>query len=261
MLYPHKLAHKSDLATDLRERSMKKVPMESDSLSHLDVGPDDEPPPDPNVLLEQYNFHRIHEKVRRKVSFLVKLVHPDVLYLELEDIAQEVSFHFWLRVQKGERINHLDAFLARMIQNQYLDEIRSRKHVYNPQLLSMLEDRIVLEDKALIKPGAGMSDPALEYEQKQNTAHLYHKIAYAIAKLPEKQKLAMTCLVLEKVDNLAWMADALMIYGVDTEVQWPQGEKAKQRLQASLPPARKAIAKRLNIDISVFIGRKQRSRK
>ena len=253
MLYPHKLAHKSDLVTVSRERSLKKVPMENDSLSHLDIGPDDdEPPPDPNVLLEQYNFHRIHEKVKRRVSFLVKLVHPDVLNLELEDIAQEVSFHFWLRVQKGERIYHLDAFVARMIQNQYLDEIRSRKRTHNPQLLSMLADGSIQDDKALITAGSGMTDPALEYERKQSLAHFLHQIAYAVSKLPARQKLAMTCELLEKVDNLAWMTDALMIYGVDTQVQWPEDKKAKQRLQANLSAARLAIARCLHIDVATL---------
>ncbi len=262
MLDPHKLAHKSNLITDSQERSLKKAPMEGDSSPHSDIGPyDDDPPPEPEALLAFYTFDYIHEKVKCLVSLLVKFTHPDALDLELGDIAAEVHAHFWQKMQEKEQepIQKPEAYLSRMIRNQYYDEIRKRKRPSSPRLLSMLADGAVLEDNALIKPSSAMTDPALAYEQKQSIAHLYHKIAYAVAQLPTTQKLAMTCRLLEKVDNLAWMIDALMIYGVDTEVQWPQGEKAKQRLQASLPPARKAIAQRLNIDISVFIGTKQRS--
>ncbi|MEO9060390.1 MAG: sigma factor [Ktedonobacteraceae bacterium] len=183
--------------------------------------------------------------------------------MDLEEVADEVYIHFWeiLEDKEHEPVRYPEAYLAKMIHHKLYDEIRKRARYGNPQPFSMFEGGTFLEDKALFSSGSGMSDPALEYERKQSLAHFLHRIAYAVSKLPARQKLAMTCELLEIVDNLAWMTDALMIYGVDTEVQWPQGEKAKQRLQASLPPARKAIARRLNVDISVFIGIKQRSRK
>ncbi|MGI9059307.1 MAG: sigma factor [Ktedonobacteraceae bacterium] len=254
--------HKDALRTD--SSRITKTALSHDLVFHSDVGSyDDDPPLEPEALLAFYTFDYIHEKVKCLVSLLVKFTHPDVLDLELGDIAAEVHAHFWQKLQEKEQepIQKPEAYLSRMIRNRYYDEIRKRKRPSSPRFLSMLADGTVQDEKALIKLSSGMADPAFECEQKQNIAHLYHKIAYAVSKLPARQKLAMTCELLEKVDNLAWMTDALMIYGVDTEVQWPQGEKAKQRLQASLPPARKAIARRLNVDISVFIGIKQRSRK
>lgn len=259
--------HQDTLRTNSPNPLMTRATLSYDFVFHSDISPYvDDPPPEPEAFLAFYTFDYIHKKAKCLVSLLVKFIHPDTLDLDLEEVAEEVYIHLWQTLEDKERepILHLEAYLGRMIRNKFYDEIRKRKRPdspQSPQLLSMLADRMVLEDKALLSPSSGMSDPALEYERKQRDAQILHRYAYAVSKLPMRQKLAMTCELLEKADNLAWMTDALTIYGVDTQVQWPTDKKAKQRLQASLPPARKAIAKRLNIDIPVFIERKQRSRK
>jgi len=255
--------HKVDRATVSRKPSLTNVDTFNDPPSYVDIGPDDDDPPDPKAIFERFTFAYIYGKVNGMVAHQVKFTPSSTHDMDLEDIADEVYIHFWEILEDKTRasIRYPDAYLARMIHNKLCDEIRKRVRHGNSQPFSLLQGGTPQEDKALLSPSSGMSDPALVYEHKQHDAQILHRYAYAVSKLPARQKLAMTCRLLEKVDNLAWMIDALMIYGVDTEVQWPQGEKAKQRLQASLPPARKAIAQRLNIDISVFIGTKQRSRK
>lgn len=262
MLEPYKGSQES--VSRQPTQKMMAATTQDDLLMQSDIGPDDEdPPPDPEVFMQQYSFEYIHEKAKYMLGSLTRLIHQDVLDLELDDIAEDVSVLLWQKVQeKGTRyIQKPDAYIAQMLRYQYCDEIRSRKRLAYPQLWSTLEGETPLEHQVLLKPGAGMSDPDFEYEYKQNMAHLLHRVAYAVFKLPARQKLAMTCWLLERVDNLAWMTDALTIYGVNTDVRWPEDKKAKQRLQANLPAARQAIAKCLNIDISRYLQVKRHSRR
>lgn len=258
--------HENILATDKHIHSRVKNPAFGDASLPSDVviGPQDDDPPDPQQLMEYYSPAVIYEKVKRVVCSLRRRTLPivqDSFDPELVDIAQKVHIHFWQKLEEKQPILNPEAYLTTMIIHQCYDEARKYAREGKLQLFSMMERESVYEAKALIEPGAGMADPALEHGRKYDLASLLHRIAFAISKLPPRQKLAMTCELLEKGDNLAWIIDALTIYGVNTEVQWPQDKKAKQKLQASLPPARNAIAARLHIDISEYIHKKRCKRR
>lgn len=253
--------HKVDRATVSRKPTLTNVDTIDDPLSYVDIGPHDDDPPDPKAIFEQFTFEVILEKVHRQLALLVKQTFPNTLTLELDDIAIEIHFHFWQVLEDKERepIRYPVAYLAKMIHHRLCDEIRKRNRHGSPQPFSMLSSGAFQEVNAMASANSGMSDPAFEYERKQHGAQFLHKLAYAVSKLPPRQKLAMTCELLEEVDNLAWMSDALILYGVDTEVQWPADKKAKQRLQANLPAARLAVAECLHIDIAT-LPKKRRSR-
>lgn len=256
--------HENIHVTDKHIHSRAKIPASSDASSPSDVviGPQDDDPPDPQQLMEYYSPTIIYEKVKRVVRSLrprTLSTMQDSFDPELSEIAQMVHIHFWRKLEEKQPILNPEAYLTTMIIHQYYDE--ARKYVREGKLLlfSTLEREIIYETKALIETSAGMADPALEHGRKYDLASLLHRIAFALSKLPPQQKLAMTCELLEKGDNPAWIIDTLTIYGVNTEVQWPQDKNEKRVLQASLPPARKAIAKRLHIDISQYIHKKRRS--
>ena len=243
--------HKVDRATVSHKPSLTNVDTFDDPSSYVVIGLHDDDPPDSKANLERFTFAYIYVKVTYMVAHQVKFTSSGT---DLEDIADEVYIHFWEILEDKERepVRYPDAYLAKMIHHKLCDEIRKCVRYGNPQPFSMFEGETFLEDKALFSSGAGMSDPALEHERKQSLAHFLHRIAYAVSKLPARQKLAMTCELLEIADNLAWMTDALTIYGVDTQVQWPADKKAKQRLQANLSAAKLAMARCLHVDIAAL---------
>lgn len=246
--------HKVDRATVSRKPSLTNVDTFDDPSSYVVIGPVDDAPPDPKAVFERFTFAYICVKVNCMVAHQVKFTSSSTDDIDLEEVADEVYIHFWEILEDKERepVRYPDAYLAKMIHHKLYDEIRKRARYGNPQPFSKFEGGTFLEDKAWITASSGMTDPALEYERKQSLAHFLHRIAYAVSKLPARQKLAMTCELLEIADNLAWMADALTIYGVDTQVQWPADKKAKQRLQANLSAARLSIARCLYIDIATL---------
>lgn len=246
--------HKVDRATVSREPSLTNVDTFHDSSSYVDIGPDDDDPPDAKENFERYTFAYIYAKVTCMVAQQVKFAPSSTHDMDLEDIAEEVHIHWWEILEDKERepVRYPDAYLAKMIRHRLCDEIRKRVRHGNSQSFSMFEGGTLQESNAMISLSCGMSDPALEYERKQRDAQILHRYAYAVSKLPARQKLAMTCELLEIADNLAWMTDALMIYGVDTQVQWPADKKAKQRLQANLSAARLSMARCLHIDIATL---------
>ena len=260
MQTPHKDIRRSDKYGYSKTRA--DTLSETPSLADVVIGPNDDDPPTTEDLLEQYNFEYILDKVKRKTALLSKLMHRDVLDLELEIIAEEVYVHFWQKLldQKEEPIRQLEAYLARMINNRCCDAFRQFKRSGSAKLFSMLEGEALHEENALIRLSLGMDNPALEYDRKYGLAYLCHRIAFAISRLPKKQKLAMTCWVLERVDNMAWMMEALTLYGVNIDVQWPPNKEMKRVLEASLPAARKSVANYLNLDISAYVQAKRRSR-
>lgn len=227
-------------------------------LSDVIIGPNDgDPPVNTEKLLLKYNFEYILQKAK---SMLWSLIKPEERELfDIEDIADQIFIHFWEVLQDKERepIRYPTTYIASMIHNKVYDEIRKHFRHSSSQPFSMLPDSAFQEVNAMLSSNSGMSDPSVEYERRYRDAQSIHRYAYAISKLPARQKLAMTCEILEEADNLAWMTDALIIYGVDTQVQWPTDKKAKQRLQANLPAARLAVAKCLHIDISTFPKRRR----
>ena len=222
-------------------------------LSDVVIGPHDgDPPVKTEELLRQYSLEYVLRKVRHMLW--VRVVPEERGLYEAEDIAAEIHIHFWevLEDKAREPIRYHTTYLARMIQNKICDEMRKRNRQGSPQPFSVLPTGVIQEVNAMESWSSSMSDPAFEYEHKLSEAQFLHKMAYAVSKLPPRQKLAMTCDLLEKAENLSWMTDALIKYGVDTQVQWPTDKKAKQGLQANLPPARLAVAQYLHINASAL---------
>ena len=64
----------------------------------------DQSDPDIETILYLYDFRYILGQVKRAAFLRAQISHPDVLDLEMEDIAREVPIHFW---QKPKEQMHL----------------------------------------------------------------------------------------------------------------------------------------------------------
>lgn len=187
------------------------------------------------ALLELCNPAYILAQVKR----VVHSVPPD---MDLEDIAQEVSISLWQKLERVS-IQNPEAYITRMIHNKCIDAWR--RHHIDLQPLPAAENGEIIAGDILLTPGEGMADPAEEFEQKSAIIDLTEKVAYAVSKLPARQQQAMAYSLLRKVDNFIQIANAFNAHHVEIEVHPPEDKAERHLLQASLPPARMALAKHL----------------
>ena len=217
-----------------------------ETFSLLGTSPQDD---DPSIedILEQYDFEFILAHVKRMVHLHPEGVHPDMLHMELEDIAQDVSINFWQKLRK-QHIQNPRLYLLQMIHNKCVDVIRRQARRINAQPLSVIDDWDILE--RIAAHSEGMSDPADEFAQKTTLAERTGEVADAVARLPLQQQRVMTFTLLERVDNLIQLVEALSARNINTNEDWPENKNEARLLKASLPHARKALAKHMNIDLS-----------
>jgi len=167
--------------------------------------------------------------------------------MELEDIAQDVSINFWQKLRK-QHIQNPRLYLLRMIHNKCVDVIRRHARRTNAQPLSVTDDWGVLE--RIVAHSEGMTDPADEFAQEAALAERTGEVADAVARLPLQQQRVMTFTLLERVDNLIQLVEALSARNITTNEDWPENKNEARLLKASLHHARKALAKHMNIDLS-----------
>jgi DNA-directed RNA polymerase specialized sigma24 family protein len=212
------------------------------TLSDVVIGPNDDDPPI-DMLLERYSFEYILKKVRQHqlINLFRPFVHSSALDHKLKDVAQDIHIKFWQCLVQKKPIQNYEAYIARMVHNELITEIRRCTRCGSKLTKTLSENESMLEDTIHLQP-------VEEVEQGIAVIQRMHETAIAVTKLPPKQRLAMTCSLVEEDSNLPLMKDILKLYGVNIEVAWPQDKKAKQRLQANLSPARQAIAKHLQMD-------------
>ncbi len=84
-------------------------------------------------------------------------------------------------------------------------------------------------------------------------------LAAALSNLAPRQRRAMICMLLDKVDDPLPLKQALKSNHIDASgMCWPSNKAEKRLLQASLPAARRALANLMHIDLSQY---KQRLRR
>jgi hypothetical protein len=75
----------------------------------------------------------------------------------------------------------------------------------------------------------------------------------AVLTLPAMQRRAVICSLQERVDDLTLLQAAFLRYHVDISTTvWPDDIYTKQKLQASRSVARRYLARKLNVDLSLY---------
>lgn len=247
-----KTADASDPPSALTPSQQTYVPSvaSNEPFGLFGASPEDD---DPSIeeLLEQYDFEFILAQVKRMVHLHPQGVHPTSLNMELEDIAQDVYINFWQKLRKVH-IQNPRLYILQMIHNKCIDAIRRQARHINAQSLSVTDDWDVLENERIVAHNEGMADPADEFEQKTVLAERTVQVADAVAKLPPQQQHIMQCILLERVDNLIQIVEAFNARNINVKEHWPEDKNEARLLKASLPYARKALARHLNIDLSLY---------
>lgn len=231
-----------------RHASMKSITRACDCLG---ISPDDSDPSMDEVL-ERYNFAYILAQVRRVAHLHTKIAHPDVLDLELEDIAQEVHIHLWQKLQIEPIENH-EAYIRRMICHAFTDVMRRQKRLGATLPLPTLPDGELFVEDVLNTLSEGIPSIESEVEQKEAAIRCAEKAAVAISKLPPHQKSAIACSLYERLDDPRQFKDIFRSHGINIETaRWPDERAEKRLLKASISVARHTIALCMNVDLPLY---------
>lgn len=213
------------------------------------VAPEDEDPIED--WLEFYNFQYILERVKKIIQG-----YPAIKHLP-EEIAAEVYDKLWQKLLKGP-VNNPPAYIGMMIRNKCIDYMRSRVselcHTVDRHTGEGLD---ILESNQVIADSEGLRDPAEEFEYRTALQDMYWQVSLAIAELPPRQQQAMAWHMLRRAPD----PEELMEVFDDLHIKVPvvhQNDKDEEHLlEASYTHARKALAKRLHVDLAQFHQRKR----
>jgi DNA-directed RNA polymerase specialized sigma24 family protein len=215
------------------------------STSHLvRVSPEDDDPIED--LLERYGFQYILERVKQTIKSFSVLQHL------VEEIASEVYDKFWQRLRKGP-VENPPAYIGRMIHNRCIDHMRRFVSEACHIVQSYSEGGPdILESDQVTADSEGLRDPAEEFEYKASLEDWYQRVTAAIAELPPRQQQAAVWHLLRDADDPQFLMELFNACHIVMPAIHPGDKDEEHLLDASYTHARKALARRLDIDLSQF---------
>jgi DNA-directed RNA polymerase specialized sigma24 family protein len=182
------------------------------------------------------NDHYILALAREKVPR--HMVSPDVLDLEIYELAQRARIKLWRSLQK-RHITHIKAYIKCIIHSESMDMIRRGK---SDLPLPLDEEGELYQGGVLMVPSEGMRDPLYELEQKEMAAEYITQAVDILRSLPRCQQQAMVCSLKDQLDDVLALTKAFRKFEMNIEaVRWPSERKEVQNLKASLSIARKKL--------------------
>lgn len=191
--------------------------------------------PDAEEILKQHDTY-IVDLARKKVPR--NIVRPEMLHDEIDELSQRVRFKLWLSLRK-KRIKNLRAYIRSVVYTEVINMVRQHQSTLP---LPLGEDGELYQGNIIATPSEGMQDPAYEIEQEEAIEDYTKETVEAVVNLPPRQQQAMICSLIDKIDDVLPLIDALRNHAINIEeVNWPEESDELQRLQASLSIARKKL--------------------
>jgi DNA-directed RNA polymerase specialized sigma24 family protein len=208
------------------------------------VSPEDDEPIE--ELLELYSFQYILERVKQTISSFPALQHI------AEEIASEVYQKFWQRLREGP-VQNPPAYIGRMIHNKCIDHMRC----YISEACHIVQSNSeggmnILESDQVAADSEGLRDPAEEFEYKAALEEWYQRVTAAIAELPPRQQQATAWHLLRDADDPQFLMELFNDFHIVIPVVRLGDKNEEHLLNVSYIHARKALARRLDIDLSQF---------
>ena len=189
---------------------------------------------------------------------LARYICQDVSEADLQDIAQEAWVSFFRKSGKGD-IGNSEAYIAQVIRNKYRDHLRQEKRRSRLPTISLSAYAENADIELVAISCEGLINPANELDDRMEKIDFLNNLAAALPKLAPRQRHAMICMLLDKVDDPLALKQALKTNHIDASgMRWPSNKAEKRLLQASLPAARRTLANLLHIDLCQY---KQRTRR
>ena len=113
-------------------------------------------------------------------------------------------------------------------------------------------DLDILESNYVTAKTEGLRDPAEEFEYKAAIEECYQRVTAAIAELSPRQQQAAAWHLLRYVDDPQFLLEHFNAFHIVLPVLHPGNKDEEHLLDASYSHAKKALARRLEIDLSQF---------
>jgi len=118
-------------------------------------------------------------------------------------------------------------------------------------------DLDILESNHVTANTEGLRDPAEEFEYKASIEECYQRVTVAIAELSPRQQQAAAWHLLHHADDPQFLLELFNVFHIAMPVLHPEDKNEEHLLDASYAHARKALARRLEIDSSQFKQKKR----
>jgi DNA-directed RNA polymerase specialized sigma24 family protein len=161
-----------------------------------------------------------------------------------DDVVQETSIKVWV-YWKTRPIFNPWAFVRRVVYTVIIDMQRR----FKPSLFQEWprDEFGEINELALLAHDPSLQeDPEWIAVQEESYDETLNRMADAIAELHRCQQNAAICTLKARVDEWSRMAAALEARGVSADLEWPDDQVEKKRLQASFSPARRNIVRYLS---------------
>jgi len=158
--------------------------------------------------------------------------------LDVDELAQRARIKLWKALERNNDIVHLYSYIRHIVYSEFIDMQRQQKH-YLP---------LFIEESDLLESSA---DPASEFMQRVENATFLHSVARAVVALPPRQRLAMLCMLRDRVDDLVQLRAIFRLYNIDVDAaRWPSEKAERRLLLASLSVARQKLAKERKVQVA-----------
>jgi RNA polymerase sigma factor (sigma-70 family) len=197
-----------------------------------------DPTSDFELILKPLEPFIQHEAMRT----LQSIVSRDLLDLETDEVVQRVRIQLWYALQRTA-IEKPKAYVRRMVRNEVLQLIRRNKST-TPLLLD--HDGELFQGNPL-SIGTRAEDPAEQVEEDFTATHSLESVLDAINEFPPRQRDAMLMSMKESVDDILGLQKACEVRHIELEcINWPEDQKAKLLLRASLSVGRRRLREQLH---------------
>ena len=173
--------------------------------------------------------------------------HRDTVDLDADEIAQRTRIKLWKMLQKQTVVSP-KAYASRIVFHEVVNMVRSND---NCLPLQISDDGEIVQE-CLTGRGEAKNNPEAILAELEIVDELIAVVADAIAEMRIHQQQAAICRLKEKMDDFPRLAAALKRRSIDSEVEYSKESAARQKLQASYPPAKRKLATRLGVDLALY---------
>jgi DNA-directed RNA polymerase specialized sigma24 family protein len=193
--------------------------------------------PDAEAFLSEYDGY-IRIQARKYVLNARRLVYPEAIEMEIDELAQKTRIKVWQAWQK-QTISNPKAYISRVVHNEFISMVRQHRPIGQ---LPLDEEGELYQGHMVCAFSQESQDPAEEVEQQDTNGYYLHLAVDAIVTLPRRQQRAMLCALKEKIDDVRALTQAYRAHNIDMEaLPAPTTIGEVQAMRSSTTIARKKL--------------------
>ncbi len=199
--------------------------------------------PDAEAFLSEYDTY-IHTQARKQMLNARRLIHADVLDMEVDELAQKTRIKLWQAWQK-QYITNPKAYISRIAYTEFISMLRQHRPI---DQLPLDDDGEVYQGNVMCAFSQESLDPAEQVVQADTGRYYLREAMEEITALPQRQQLAMLCQLKENLDDLHSFMYECRARDIDAEaLERPTRGEELQAMRSSTTIARKKLRIKLSL--------------